>query len=64
MRRRDPNGCKPWEERTALEAIEARFGLNASAVITLMHRYLLPSSFRMWRRRTVERRTQHAAEKS
>ena len=40
-----------WEDRTPFEAIEAQFGLNESAVIALMRRYLLPSSFRMWRKR-------------
>jgi len=42
-----------WEDRTAFEAIETQFGLNESAVVALMRRYLLPSSFRMWRRRTA-----------
>jgi uncharacterized protein (TIGR03643 family) len=49
-----------WEDRTAFEAIEAQFGLNESAVIALMRRYLLPSSFRMWRKRMAGRRTKHA----
>ncbi len=49
-----------WEDRTTFEAIEAQFGLNESAVIALMRRYLLPSSFRMWRKRMAGRRTKHA----
>jgi uncharacterized protein (TIGR03643 family) len=49
-----------WEDRTAFEAIDAQFGLNESAVIALMRRYLLPSSFRMWRKRVAGRRTKHA----
>jgi len=49
-----------WEDRTSFEAIEAQFGLNESAVIALMRRYLLPSSFRMWRKRMAGRRTKHA----
>jgi uncharacterized protein (TIGR03643 family) len=49
-----------WEDRTPFEAIEAQFGLNESAVIALMRRYLLPSSFRMWRKRMTGRRTKHA----
>lgn len=49
-----------WEDRTPFEAIEAQFGLNESAVIALMRRYLLPSSFRMWRKRMAGRRTKHA----
>ena len=39
------------EDCTGFEANEAQFGLNESAVIALMRRYLLPSSFRMWRKR-------------
>jgi len=49
-----------WEDRTAFEAIEAQFGLNESAVIALMRGYLLPSSFRMWRKRVTGRKTKHA----
>ena len=49
-----------WEDRTPFEAIEAQFGINESAVIALMRRYLLPSSFRMWRKRMAGRRTKHA----
>ncbi len=49
-----------WEDRTAFEAIEAQFGLNESAVIALMRRTMLPSSFRMWRKRVAGRRTKHA----
>ena len=49
-----------WEDRTAFEAIKAQFGLNESAVIDLMRRYLKPASFRMWRTRMAGRRTKHA----
>jgi uncharacterized protein (TIGR03643 family) len=49
-----------WEDRTAFEAIEAQFGLNESAVVALMRRQLLPSSFRMWRKRMAGRLTKHA----
>ena len=49
-----------WEDRTAFEAIEAQFGLNESAVIAMMRRHMLPSSFRMWRKRMAGRRTKHA----
>jgi uncharacterized protein (TIGR03643 family) len=53
-----------WEDRTAfeaIEAIEAQFGLNESAVIDLMRAHMKPSSFRMWRKRVTGRRTKHAA---
>lgn len=49
-----------WEDRTAFEAIEAQFGLNESAVVSLMRRHMKPSSFRMWRKRTAGRVTKHA----
>jgi uncharacterized protein (TIGR03643 family) len=49
-----------WEDRTAFEAIEAQFGLNESAVVALMRRHILPSSFRMWRKRMAGRQTKHA----
>jgi len=50
-----------WEDRTAFEAIQAQFGLNESAVVDLMRRHMLPSSFRMWRNRMAGRRNKHAA---
>ena len=50
-----------WEDRTPFEAIEVNFGLDESAVIQLMRRALKPSSFRLWRRRVVNRATKHAA---
>jgi uncharacterized protein (TIGR03643 family) len=50
-----------WEDRTAFEAIEGQFGLNESAVVTLMRLEMKPSSFRMWRKRTAGRVTKHAA---
>lgn len=53
-----------WEDRTAFEAIEAQFGLNESAVVTLMRTHLKPSSFRMWRQRMAGRVTKHAALRS
>jgi uncharacterized protein (TIGR03643 family) len=50
-----------WEDRTPFEAIESQFGLNESAVVALMRRYMKASSFRMWRKRMAGRRTKHAA---
>ena len=48
-----------WEDRTPFEAIEAQFGLNESAVVTLMRSHMKPSSFRMWRKRMAGRVTKH-----
>ena len=44
-----------WEDRTSFEAIEVQFGLNESAVVTLMRSHMKPSSFRMWRKRMAGR---------
>jgi len=50
-----------WEDRTPFEAIEFQFGLKEKDVIKLMRKYLLPSSFRMWRKRMMSRKTKHTA---
>ncbi len=50
-----------WEDRTPFEAIEITYGLNESAVIDLMRKQLKASSYRMWRKRVVNRTTKHAA---
>lgn len=49
-----------WEDRTPFEAIERQFGLNESAVVTLMRRTLKQRSFKMWRERMAGRVTKHA----
>jgi uncharacterized protein (TIGR03643 family) len=48
-----------WEDRTPFEAIELQFGLNESAVISLMRKQMKPSSFKMWRERVTNRKTKH-----
>jgi uncharacterized protein (TIGR03643 family) len=53
-----------WEDRTPFEAIENYFGLNESAVITLMRREMKASSFRMWRKRVTSRKTKHLSLRS
>jgi uncharacterized protein (TIGR03643 family) len=50
-----------WEDRTPFEAIERLYGLNESGVIDFMRRNLKPSSFRLWRKRVVNRATKHGA---
>tara|TARA_R110000822_G_scaffold7534_8_gene30787 strand:+ start:7420 stop:7680 length:261 start_codon:yes stop_codon:yes gene_type:complete len=50
-----------WEDRTPFEAIEALYGLNESAVISLMLNELKPGSFRLWRKRVSGRKTKHHA---
>ena len=52
-----------WEDRTAFDSIETRFGLTNGQVIDLMRRELKPSSFRMWRERTAGRKTKHIAKR-
>ncbi len=53
-----------WEDRTAFDTIKAQFGLSPGDVIALMRREMKPSSFRMWRQRTVGRKTKHLAKRS
>ena len=53
-----------WEDRTPFDAIERQFGLNESAVITLMRRSMKPSSFNMWRKRVTARATKHSGMRS
>ena len=50
-----------WEDRTALDAIQAQFGLTPGEVIKLMRAEMKPSSFRLWRARTTGRKTKHVA---
>lgn len=50
-----------WEDRTPFEAIAHQYRLKEKDVIALMRAELLPSSFRLWRRRMNARKTKHAA---
>ncbi len=50
-----------WEDRTPFDAIQITYGLNESAVMGLMRQQLKASSYRMWRKRVVNRTTKHAA---
>lgn len=52
-----------WEDRTSFDAIERQFGLTPNQVIQLMRREMQPSSFKMWRERTVGRDTKHEAKR-
>ena len=48
-----------WEDRTTFDAIREQFGLDPGEVIKLMRSKLKPNSFRLWRERTVGRKTKH-----
>ena len=48
-----------WADRTTFDAIQSQFGLTPGETIKLMRAQLKPSSFRLWRRRTVGRKTKH-----
>ena len=52
-----------WEDRTSFDAIERQFGLTPNQVIQLMRREMQPSSFKMWRERTVGRATKHESKR-
>ncbi|HAA14520.1 MAG TPA: TIGR03643 family protein [Cytophagales bacterium] len=53
-----------WEDRTTFDAIDAQFGLNEQAVITLMRQELKPASWRRWRKRVQNRSTKHRYKRS
>ncbi len=48
-----------WEDRTPFEAIEYQFGLKEKDVKILMRENLKPSSYKLWRKRVVGRKTKH-----
>lgn len=48
-----------WEDRTPFDAIKLQFGLGETDVIKLMRSYMLPNSFKRWRRRVSGRATKH-----
>ncbi len=52
-----------WEDRTTFDAIKIQFGLSPGEVIKLMRSHLQPSSFKLWRVRTVNRQTKHLAKR-
>jgi len=48
-----------WEDRTPFDAIEASYGLKEKDVIELMRKTLKTTSFKLWRKRVVARKTKH-----
>ena len=50
-----------WEDRTPFEVIEKEFSINHGELITIMRNNLNPSSFRLWRKRVIGRKTKHGA---
>ncbi|MCU0430568.1 MAG: TIGR03643 family protein [Cytophagaceae bacterium] len=48
-----------WEDRTPFEAIFLQFGLQEKDVIELMRSYLLPNSFKRWRKRVSGNKLKH-----
>ncbi len=52
-----------WEDRTSFDAIRNQFGITPGEVIHLMRRELSGASFRLWRKRTVGRKTKHVAKR-
>jgi uncharacterized protein (TIGR03643 family) len=47
-----------WEDRTPFEAINYQFGLSESQVIQLMRAEMKTSSFKMWRTRVHQGKSQ------
>lgn len=52
-----------WEDRTTFDAIREQFGLEPGEVIRLMRTHLKRNSFKLWRARTVGRKTKHLAKR-
>ncbi len=52
-----------WEDRTSFDAIRNQIGMTPEKVIHLMRRELSPSSFRLWRTRTTDRKAKHVAKR-
>ncbi len=48
-----------WEDRTPFEAIEFQFGVKENDVRKIMRREMMPSSFKMWRKRVSGIKTKH-----
>lgn len=48
-----------WEDRTPFQAIKNQFGIPEEEVINLMRKELKKSSFLLWRKRVVGRKTKH-----
>lgn len=48
-----------WEDRTPFEAIQFQFGLKENDVRKIMRREMMPSSFKMWRKRVSGIKTKH-----
>jgi uncharacterized protein (TIGR03643 family) len=53
-----------WEDRTPVEAITMRLGLNESGVVAFMRQQLKQRSFCMWRKRMAGRVTKHLSLRS
>jgi len=49
-----------WEDRTPFEAIEKQFGIGEPLVVEIMRKYMVESSFRLWRKRMKGRKTKHS----
>lgn len=49
-----------WDDETSFDNIEAQTGLSEAEVIKIMRSHMIPSSFRMWRKRVSGRVSKHA----
>lgn len=49
-----------WEDRTPFDAILMQFGLTEKEVIETMRKEMKLSSFKMWRKRVLGRKTKHS----
>lgn len=48
-----------WEDRTTFDAIKTLYGLDESALMLLMKRWLSFGSYRLWRKRVKTKSSKH-----
>ncbi len=48
-----------WCDKTSFYSIEMQTGYSEKDVISIMCKYMKPSSFRMWRKRVSGRKAKH-----
>ena len=48
-----------WADRITFEEIEKKTGKTESEVIKIMRRSIKPASFRLWRKRVIQKRIKH-----
>ena len=53
-----------WEDRTPFDVIYKEFDITQNELERLMRNNLKPSSFKLWRKRVLGRKTKHIAKRN